>query len=272
MTNGPAELHLDGATAAVQTQLWEELDAISVSRDRNGRVVAGFGSVAAAERAAAVVGSGQVVPIDADDRSYLDVWRAWAQPTEVGRLVVRPAWHDPLEVPGTVEIAIDSGHAFGHGGHPSTRLALAAMEARVRGGERVLDVGCGSGVLAIAAVTLGAQWAEAIDIDPVAVNTTRANILANGVRARVEVNCWPLMAVQRTFEVVVANIGVAVLRDLAVSCADRVEVGGWLVFSGLLDHQWEGIVERLPPAYEVEEVLHEDGWAAPVVRRNPATA
>lgn len=271
MTDGPAELHLGNADEAAQTRLWEEFDAISVSVSASGEVIAGFATLDAAERAADVLG-GEVRPIDLEDNGYLDVWRAWARPTQVGRLVVRPAWHEPLDRPDTVEVAIETGHAFGHGGHPSTRLVLQALEARLRGDERVLDVGCGSGVLAIAAVALGAQWAEALDIDPVAVQTTRANVLANGVRARVEVTAWPLVAVQRQFDVVVANIGVAVLRDLAVSCADRVEVGGWLAFSGLLEHQWREIVDRLPPGYELEEVLEEDGWAAPVMRRLPATA
>jgi len=254
-------LRVVGGTDVVAEQLWEQLGALSVSRDTGG-VSAWFGSRAGAEAAAEVVGG---VLIEAADDAYLDTWREFARPTRVGRLVVRPAWVAPLDEDATVEIAIDPDHVFGHGGHPSTRLVLSALDARLRGGETVLDVGCGSGVLAIGAVALGASSVVALDIDPAAVATTRTNVLANGMRAHIEVSARPLAAVQRPFDVVVANIGVVVLRELGNPLARRIAPGGWMVLSGLLDHQWEEVVDGLSDECELLEVLEEDGWAAPVL-------
>ena len=180
----------EGGASAHADALWEEGRALYVA-ESPGRLVIGFAERAAAEEAARRLG-GAVVEVDVSGRGDLDAWRAWARPTRVGRLVVRPAWlpSGPL-APADVEIAVDPGHAFGHGGHPSTRLVLAALVERLGGGESVLDVGCGSGVLSIAAVALGAESVRAVDIDPTAVAVTRANALANGMSRRIDVDSTP---------------------------------------------------------------------------------
>ena len=244
------EIDVEVGTPGLHTlaeALWEEGRALFVS-EAGGRLVLGFAERAPAVEAARRLG-GTVVDVETADRADLDTWRAWARPTRVGRLVVRPAWQDvrppsPAEpIASDVEIAIDPGHVFGHGGHPSTRLVLGALVERLRGGESVLDVGCGSGVLSLAAVALGAESARAIDIDPTAVAVTRANAVANRLSRRIDVDSTPLAAIRRRFDVVVANIGVVVLRELAPLLVGRVAAGGWLVCSGLLEHQWREVVD-----------------------------
>ena len=135
----------------------------------------------------------EAVPVDLD--GALDAWRLHARAVAVGdRLVVRPPWVERVGAgaPGgppsdAVDVVVDPGRAFGHGAHPTTWLVLRALVDLVRGGERVLDVGCGSGVLAVAALALGAGSAVGVDIDPAARAATRANAARNGVADRLAV-------------------------------------------------------------------------------------
>ena len=192
----------------------------------------------------------------------------WAQPVRVGdRLVLHPAWLPVVEVGGDdVIVRLDPGRTFGTGSHPSTRLAAAALLAHMRSGDRVLDVGGGSGVLAVVAARLGASSALAIDIDPLAPAVTWANASANEVGHLVIASNAPLAEVDGTFDLVVANIGVRVLGELAAALVRRVRPGGLLVLSGLLDAQVDPLLSgAYENAVEVER-SSEDGWAATVLR------
>jgi ribosomal protein L11 methyltransferase len=247
-------------------RLWEELGAAWVSADQH-ELVAGFAEDALAQRAADATG-GRLAAVDEHDLSYLDAWREWARPAQAGRLLIRPPWVAASTVgprPELVEVVIDPGHAFGHGGHPSTRLVLEALSARLRPGQSVLDVGCGSGVLSVAAAALGAGSVTAIDIDPVAVSVTSANAQLNGVADRITASDRSVAAVPGRFDVVLANIGVVVLRELAPFLVERVKPGGWLALSGLLEHQWEEVAAEVKG--RIEGVLREDGWTAVVIER-----
>jgi len=146
----------------------------------------------------------------ADVDGALDAWRAFARPVSVGRrLRVRPPWVPAGRRVAGVEVLIDPGRAFGSGAHASTRLALAAIERLVRGGERVLDAGCGSGVLGVAALALGAAEAVGVDRDPDAVAASRANADRNGVGDRLTATGRPLDEVVTAgppFDLVAANL------------------------------------------------------------------
>ncbi|MCU1496776.1 MAG: Ribosomal protein methyltransferase [Acidimicrobiales bacterium] len=201
-----------------------------------------------------------------DDDGYLDAWRTWAAPVRAGRrFVVHPAWvpRDLSQVGGgdDVVVVVDPGRAFGSGSHESTRLALALLEDLVRSSDRVLDVGCGSGVLAVAASLLGAREVVAIDVEVGAVTATEANALANGVGDRVRASTTPLALVDGAYEVVVANIGGGVLAGLAPDLVRCLAPGGGLVLSGMLDDQADAVVGACTGCEEVERLV-EEGWAA----------
>lgn len=203
-----------------------------------------------------------------DGEAYLDEWRAWATTVRAGRrLLLQPAWLPrPDGLDGDLVIVLDPGRSFGSGSHASTRLVLAVLEDAIGGGERVLDVGCGSGVLAIAACLLGAGAAVALDIDPAAVETTRTNAAANGVGDRLAASVGDLATVAGTFDLIAANIGVQVLRDAGSALVERLSPRGLLVLSGLLADQVDEVVVRCGGCEELER-RSEDGWSAAVLRR-----
>jgi ribosomal protein L11 methyltransferase len=217
---------------------------------------------------AAVTGPWSIEVVAPDSDAHLDAWRAWAVPQRAGRhLLLQPAWLPPAEpVPGEVVVVLDPGRAFGSGSHASTRLVLGVLEDEVAGGERLLDVGCGSGVLAVTACLLGVAQAHAADVELAAVRATVANAARNGVADRVRALVGEVAATSGTYDVVVANIGARVLLAAAVELAARVRVGGLLVLAGLLTGQADEVVAACVGCEEVRRPT-EEGWAAPVLRR-----
>jgi ribosomal protein L11 methyltransferase len=191
-------------------------------------------------------------------------WQHRTQPIIVGanRLMICLPWAEASrEKMPTLEL--DPGGAFGAGAHPTTRLILEALAARLRGGERVLDVGCGSGALALAAVRLGAASAVGTDIDPAAIVATTANAARSGLTDCVQATAAPLEELSGTFDVVVANIGRDVLMELAAAMEERLAPGGWLALSGISRAQ----VSTLSTAFRqtrMVETTQLDDWCAVV--------
>ena len=196
------------------------------------------------------------------DESIADTWRTHARPMwiDVG-LVVCPAWV-PLTVGADVTVVrIEPGSTFGLGDHPTTVLSLRAIRAAGVDGAAVLDVGCGSGVLAVTACVLGAAHATAVDVSPAAVSTTRANAIANGVAERVDVSTTPLAAIDEQFDVVVANILAPTLIDLAPDLLRVVAPNGVLIVSGVLVGRHEHVDAALRPLRTTHRA-DLDGWAS----------
>jgi ribosomal protein L11 methyltransferase len=179
------------------------------------------------------------------------------QPIRVtDRLWIVPTWHAAPE-PTAVNIALDPGIAFGTGSHPSTRLCLEWLANGIRGGERVLDYGCGSGILAISALKLGALGAVGVDIDPQAVLAATRNAEQNRVAAHF---FGPGREPCGEYDIVVANILSKPLQALAPLLASRVRSGGHLVLSGILESQADEVAASYASAVRLAPVASLEGW------------
>lgn len=203
--------------------------------------------------------------VSAEDGAWWDGWRPFARAVTAGPFVVRPPWVEVHGGDAAIELVVDAGRSFGTGAHPSTTLALRALAGVVTPGASVLDAGCGSGALAIGAALLGATKVVAVDVDPAAIAATTDNIERNGVGTVVEPLPIALEDAAGRFDVVVANLGVPLVFDLAGALAGRCAAGGVLVLSGMLgDH-----TQRFHAAYgsgAVAEHTEEDGWTCVVLR------
>ncbi len=204
--------------------------------------------------------------LDVDGDTYLDSWRAWARPVRVGRVVLQPPWV-AAEKRSSQEIVVllDPRRAFGSGSHPSTRLAVAALQQCTRPGDRVLDVGCGSGVLAVTAARLGARQVVALDVDPDARAAAMANAEANDVAQVVSVTAASVNDVQGSFDLVVANISAAVLTEMARDVISLVAPHGMLVLAGMLEDQAPAVVAAYRP-FKPVGFAADEGWAALILR------
>ena len=172
------------------------------------------------------------------------------------RLWIVPTWHTPAD-PAAINIALDPGLAFGTGSHPTTRLCLRWLDANLAGGETVLDYGCGSGILAIAALKLGAGNAIGVDIDAQAVQASRDNAGANRVRADFFLPDDIHLA---QYDVVVANILTNPLRALAPLLAGTTRPGGRVVLSGILAAQAAEVSLIYAQWFDLAPAVIEDGW------------
>jgi ribosomal protein L11 methyltransferase len=192
-----------------------------------------------------------------EDQDWVRMTQAQFEPLRCGeRLWVVPSWREPPE-PGALNIRLDPGLAFGTGSHESTRLALGWLERVIRGGERVLDYGCGSGILALAAALLGAREVAAVDLDRQALEATTANARANGVAVRVAA---PEQLAPGTYDIVVANILAQPLIDLEPALAARAAPGARLALSGVLASQAPEVIAAYTPRFAAKVAAQEEGW------------
>jgi ribosomal protein L11 methyltransferase len=221
--------------------------------------------------------TGQPFEVLEVDPSWASGWQDHAVAVTAGdRLVVRPEWVERSpEHAGRIDVVVDAAESFGSGSHPTTQLCLAAVERIVTATppRNVLDVGCGTGVLGVAALLLGAPSLVAIDIDPAAVVATRRTAMSNGVEDRLvessDRTVDDVVAVHGPFDLVLANLLVPIIEELGAQLASAVAPGGHLVVSGLLTDQHLGQVDRAVAAvgggFAVEQVSALDGWAAVVL-------
>ena len=194
-----------------------------------------------------------------EDADWENNWKAFYKPMEIGeRLIVVPDW-EQAEAGDRVELRLNPGLAFGTGSHATTRLCLTALEKHVEKGMRVLDLGCGSGILSIAALLLGAESAFACDIDEKAVDIAYENAALNGVdRDRYTVRAGDVLSDKRLrremgdgYDIVAANIVSDVIIALAPEVSRWMKPEGWFLCSGIIDDR----------AAEVRQVLEENGFA-----------
>ncbi|ARS47550.1 ribosomal protein L11 methyltransferase [Ectopseudomonas mendocina] len=195
-----------------------------------------------------------------EDQDWERSWMDNFQPMRFGqRLWIVPSWHAAPE-PDAVNLLLDPGLAFGTGTHPTTALCLEWLDGQNLDGCRVLDFGCGSGILAIAALLLGAPQAVGTDIDPQALEASRDNANRNGIDpARFPVYL-PADLPQQPAEVVVANILAGPLVSLAPQITALVQEGGRLALSGILAEQAEEVRAAYADAFELDPTAIKDGW------------
>jgi len=202
------------------------------------------------------------------DEDWTELWKVHFKPRRIGkRLVIRPTWEEFAAGPEDVVIVLDPGQAFGTGDHPTTRLCLELLEAEDLEGVHVADIGCGSGILAIAALRLGAASVVASDLDPLAVAVTRENMVRNGVEFPVEV-AEGFSILSEPADLIVSNIISATLIRLAPDAAKWVRSGGKWVVSGIYSTNWPDVraaAER--QGFQLVNECREDDWVAATFRR-----
>ena len=201
------------------------------------------------------------------DESVSETWRRHALPVWIADdLVVHPAWVDPGPLGDALAIAIEPGATFGLGDHPTTILTMLALRAVTTPGATVLDVGCGSGVLSVAACRFGAARVAAIDISPASVPTTHQNAELNGVGGLITVSTTPLAEIEDTYDIVLANILAPTLIELAADLLRVMSRDGRLIISGILTEHHEHVLAALAPLRSVA-CLERDGWSAITLSR-----
>lgn len=194
-----------------------------------------------------------------EDKDWEREWMENFHPMQFGqRLWICPSWRDVPD-PEAVNVMLDPGLAFGTGTHPTTALCLTWLDGQELGGQTVIDYGCGSGILGIAALKLGAGRVIGVDIDPQAIEASRENAARNGVENGVELYL-PADRPQLQADVLVANILAGPLRELASDIASLVKPGGRLALSGILATQAEEVRAAYLPWFEMDAPVEQEEW------------
>ncbi|MBA0169097.1 50S ribosomal protein L11 methyltransferase [Pectobacterium sp. CFBP8739] len=239
-----------------ETRLWGDTDAIALydaETDMN--------TVIAMLEQEPLLGSGFKHKIEQlEDKDWEREWMDNFHPMQFGkRLWICPSWRD-IPDPTAVNVMLDPGLAFGTGTHPTTALCLQWLDGLDLEGKTIIDFGCGSGILAIAALKLGAARAIGIDIDPQAIQASRDNAQRNGVSERLELYLPKDQPADLSADVVVANILAGPLRELAPLISDLPKVGGHLGLSGVLATQAEGVAEAYADKFTLDPVAEREEW------------
>ena len=208
--------------------------------------------------------------LTADDSEWLYKWQEHFRPARVGgRIVVKPGWEDYEPAAGELVIEMDPGMAFGSGLHETTSMCVRALERYMPEGAKVLDVGTGTGILAMAAVLLGAEGALGIDIDEEAVRVAGENIRKNGLEGSIAIMKGDLMAgVNYRPDVIAANLMADLVMMLSPAAASQLGPGGLYITSGILDIKEEIVAEAVRDAgFDITEVIQDGEWRCIVAVR-----
>ncbi len=230
----------------------------------------GIGAMRAADRES-LFGELRIEVDGRDDEEWVNNWKKYYKPFNVGeRVLVRPEWEQIEDAQGRVVLTLNPGHLFGTGTHHSTRMCMEQLEQAVTGGERVLDLGCGSGILGILTLLLGAQSVTAVDIDAAAPGVVGENMELNGLPAD---RCRVLVGdvlddssmsgpVGEDYDLVVANIVADVIIALAPAAAQRLRKGGTFITSGIIEEREHQVSEAIEAAgLTVVRREHQGGWS-----------
>lgn len=197
-----------------------------------------------------------------EEEDWLNNWKQYFHPLPVGKkLLIRPTWRDKYDANGRVVMDLDPGLAFGTGTHETTRLCLQAIEQYVTKGTEILDVGCGSGILAVAALLLGAKKAVGVDIDTTAVKTAKENARLNKVEENFTVLCGNLTdKISGKYNIVAANIVADAIIMLSKDIKTFMHEDSVYIMSGIIDTRIDDVLSRVEPDFEIIQRLYENGW------------
>lgn len=245
-----------GSEGTFATPLWEKSRVVALfeplpnNGDLRARIVAALNEARLAVPA-------DIVLEEVAEQDWVRLTQSQFDPIRIsGRLWIVPSWHVPPD-PAAINLELDPGLAFGTGSHPTTKLCLEWLEANVSPGVSVLDYGCGSGILGIAALKLGAGDVLGVDIDPAALTAAADNAARNGVTLRLAPSSAPLVG---TFDRVVANILTNPLMLLAPLLTARLKPGGRLALSGVLESQAAQVIAAYAPHIDLGVGAVHEGW------------
>lgn len=199
-----------------------------------------------------------------EEEEWATAWKQFFKPIRIGRVVIKPTWEEFTSAKDDVVVDIDPGMAFGTGYHPTTRMCLTALQDMIKGGESVLDVGTGSGILAMAAAKLGAGKVVGLDIDPVAVKVAAENIENSNLEKQVSV-CLASSPAEygEKADIVVANIIARVIADMAEELSAKVAPGGRLITSGIVRERSNEVLDAVTNAgMRLIKTLDDGEWVA----------
>lgn len=207
-----------------------------------------------------------------DVEKYINNWKKYFKPLKVGKkILICPTWEkmEPCEdIENRKILKLDPGLAFGTGSHETTRLCLEMLEDEINGKIKVLDLGCGSGILSIVSLILGAESATGVDIDELAVKTAIENAKLNDVESKFEAKVGDLDEnVSGQFDVVVANIVADVLIRLNEKVSKYLVPGGVYILSGIIDEREQDVIESIPKDFKILEHKFNNGWVALKLKR-----
>ena len=205
-----------------------------------------------------------------NEDDWAESWKQYYKPVPLGRITVVPAWEKYEAKEGEVIVRMDTGMAFGTGTHETTRLVIRLMQDELKGGERLLDVGTGSGILSICASKLGAKTCNAYDIDPVAVKVARDNALADGCN-NITVGVSDLLRgvdlSEGKYDFCVANIVADIIIRMLPDVKDYVKSGAPLILSGIIGERADEVrAEVIKNGFTVEKEIKENDWVGMLVR------
>ncbi|TCS83742.1 50S ribosomal protein L11 methyltransferase [Tepidibacillus fermentans] len=216
------------------------------------------------------IGAGHVSISEVNEEDWASGWKKYYKPVQVSeKILITPTWEEVEEKPGQHVIELDPGMAFGTGTHPTTVMCIQALEKVINGDEKVIDVGCGTGVLSIAAAKLGAKHVLALDLDEVAVKSAKLNIKLNHVDQMVEVKQNNLLDhIEDQVEIVVANILAEVILRFVNDVARVLKPNGYFIASGIIQSKSELVKEVIErEGLVIEETLTQEDWIAFIAKK-----